>query len=177
MEPVIVETVRRCTQKPLNVHLMVTLVHTSRLSKKIMSAPPVANVCTSAAAACPSALAKARWMAAKSVEVERRDQMKVGRAPRGCNRTLADLVLSETGDFLRDRNVRLEVVLVKSNKILRSPVHPYEPSHCVAPCGEQRIVRLTGIHDSMGNCNAKRRLCATLNLNVLSMGQRLIVEG
>jgi hypothetical protein len=27
---------------------------------------------------------------------------------------------------------------------------------------EQRIVRLTGIHDSMGNCNAKRRLCATL---------------
>ena len=27
---------------------------------------PVANVCTSAAAACPSALAKARWMAARS---------------------------------------------------------------------------------------------------------------
>ena len=27
---------------------------------------------------------------------------------------------------------------------------------------EQRIVRLTGIHDSMGNCNAKRRLYATL---------------
>ena len=26
---------------------------------------------------------------------------------------------------------------------------------------EQRI-RLTGIHDRMGNCNAKRRLCATL---------------
>ena len=116
MGPVIVETVRRCTQKPLNMHLMVTLVHTSRLSKKIMSAPPVANVCTSAAAACPSALAKARWMAAKSVEVERRDQMKVGRAPRGCNRTLADLVLSETRDFLRDRNVSLEVVFVKSNK-------------------------------------------------------------
>lgn len=45
---------------------VVTLAHTSRLSKKIMSAPPVANVCTSAAAACPSALAKARWMAARS---------------------------------------------------------------------------------------------------------------
>src|ERR1700732_1025846 len=113
MGPVIVETVGPCPQKPLNSHLMVTLFHTSRLSKKIMSAPPVANVCTSAAAACPSALAKARWMAVKSVEVERRDQMKVGSAPRGCNRTLA----------------------------------------------EQRIVRLTGIHDSMGNCNAKRRLC------------------
>ena len=39
-----------------------------------------------------------------------------GRAPRGCNRTLADLVLSETGDFLHDRNVGLEVVFVKSNK-------------------------------------------------------------
>ena len=50
------------------------------------------------------------------VEVERRDQMKVGRAPRSCNRTLADLVLSETGDFLRDRNVLLEVVSVKSSK-------------------------------------------------------------
>src|ERR1700732_553466 len=36
--------------------------------------------------------------------------------PRGCNRTLADLVLSETGDFLRDRNVGLDVVFVKSNK-------------------------------------------------------------
>jgi hypothetical protein len=24
------------------------------------------------------------------------------------------------------------------------------------------LIRLTGIHDSMGNCNAKRRLCATL---------------
>jgi (2Fe-2S) ferredoxin len=42
--------------------------------------------------------------------------MKVGRTPRSCNRTLADLVLSETGDFLRDRNVGLEVVFVKSNK-------------------------------------------------------------
>lgn len=49
------------------------------------------------------------------VEVERRDQMKVGRAPRGCNRTLADLVLSETGDFLRDRNVGLEVVFVTTS--------------------------------------------------------------
>ena len=29
---------------------------------------------------------------------------------------MADLVLSETGDFLRDRNVGLEVVFVKSNK-------------------------------------------------------------
>jgi hypothetical protein len=29
---------------------------------------------------------------------------------------LADLVLSETGDFLRDRNVGLDVVFVKSNK-------------------------------------------------------------
>jgi hypothetical protein len=38
------------------------------------------------------------------------------KGPRGCNRTLADLVLSETGDFLRDRNVGLEVVFVKSNK-------------------------------------------------------------
>jgi NADPH:quinone reductase-like Zn-dependent oxidoreductase len=45
---------------------VMALAHTSRLSKKIMSAPPVANVCTSAAAACPSALAKARWMAARS---------------------------------------------------------------------------------------------------------------
>ena len=27
---------------------------------------------------------------------------------------------------------------------------------------EQRIVRLASIHDSTGNCNAKRRLCATL---------------
>src|ERR1700732_3709656 len=69
------------------------------------------------------------------VEVERRDQMKVGRAPRGCNRTLDDLVLSETGDFLRDRNVVLEVVFVKSNKILRSPVNRHEPNHCVAPYG------------------------------------------
>src|ERR1700730_4277834 len=44
------------------------------------------------------------------------------RAPRGCNRTLADLVFSETGDFLRDRNVGLEVVFVKSN----------EDGHCIS---------------------------------------------
>src|SRR3984893_7359762 len=69
------------------------------------------------------------------VEVHRCDQMKVGRTPRGCNRTLADLILSETGDFLHDRNVRLEVVFVKSNKILRILVHHHESSHCVTPYG------------------------------------------
>src|ERR1700731_2361997 len=41
--------------------------------------------------------------------------------------------------------------------------------------GEQRIVRLTGIHDSMGNCNAKRRLCATLKSECPVKGTRGLV--
>jgi hypothetical protein len=40
-------------------------VYTSRLSNKIISAPPVANFCTSAAAALPSALPKPACTAAR----------------------------------------------------------------------------------------------------------------
>ena len=41
--------------------------HASRSSNMKMSTPPVAKFCTSATAACPSALAKACWIAAMSL--------------------------------------------------------------------------------------------------------------
>src|SRR5271169_1246464 len=61
------------------------------------------------------------------------NQMKTGRPGRCCNRTLADLVLPETGDFLCEWNVRSEVMLVKSGCILRSLVDHYQSSHYVSP--------------------------------------------
>jgi hypothetical protein len=47
------------------------------------------------------------------------------------------------------------------SKILSRVEHVFaEQKDRMGAIVEQRIVRLTGIHDSMGNCNAKRRLCA-----------------
>src|SRR5713226_1252267 len=69
------------------------------------------------------------------VEMQRRDQMKAGGSSRRRNGTLADLVLSQTGEFLCDRNVRFEVMPVESGDVLWCPVNHYHPGHCISPCG------------------------------------------
>src|ERR1035437_2931975 len=59
------------------------------------------------------------------VEVQSRDQMKIGRPGRCRNWSLADLELPKPGDLLGEWNVRSEVIFVKGRCILRSLVDHY----------------------------------------------------
>src|ERR1700737_1538696 len=67
------------------------------------------------------------------VEGQRRDQMEAGRARGGRDRTLADPVFPQTRNFLGDRDVLFEIVLVESSGILWRLVHHHEFSHRVSP--------------------------------------------
>jgi hypothetical protein len=67
------------------------------------------------------------------VEMKHRHEMD-GAAGRADDGPRAHFVAPEPRQLLRERHVRLEIMLLEGGRILRRPVDRYHPSHRVSPC-------------------------------------------
>jgi hypothetical protein len=69
----------------------------------------------------------------KVVEMHRPYQINIGRSSEYCDRAVAGLVFPETGKFLGERYVYVELVSVECLDVLRRAVNYYHSSHRGSP--------------------------------------------